>query len=209
MKIVDLSYDIRSKMVHFKGDPVPSIKNIKFIERDGYNIKELYFGTHTSTHVDAPSHFIKEGKSVDQLDAMAYSGLVQILDVSSSAFIDQNAVKNVFLDKVFFYTGSNENWYKMQEFEKYAFITENAAKDLVKKGVKLVGLDSPSVEDPKNLEFSAHKILLKNGTLIIENLNSMELKNLINKVVLVIALPLKIYDGDGSPARVIAILLDD
>ena len=209
MRIIDLSYDIRANMVHFKGDPVPNIKNVKVLEKDGYNVKELYLGTHTSTHVDAPSHFIKNGKSVDELDTLAYSGYVQVLDASSSDFIDEKIVKDVFMERVFFYTGSNRNWYRMTEFKKFSYITEGAAKALVKKNVKLVGLDSPSVEDPENAKFPAHKTLLGNNTLIIENLNSRKVKILINKVVFAIALPLKIFNSDGSPARVIAILWDD
>ncbi|MGC8672984.1 MAG: cyclase family protein [Thermoplasmata archaeon] len=209
MKVFDLTYDIKSNMVHFKGDPIPLIKNVKNIEKDGYNVKEIYMGTHTSTHVDAPSHFIVGGKSVEMLNPLSYSGIVQIVDASDVDFIDEEIVRKVSIERVFFYTGSNTNWDHMLEFEKFSFITESAAKILVKKGVKLVGIDSPSVEDPSNHEFAAHKILLGNETLIIENLNSIELKKIAGKVMFVIALPLRILNGDGSPARVIAIDWDD
>jgi len=208
MKIIDLTYDINTNMPHFKGDPVPEIRNVKSIDMDGYNVKELNIGTHTSTHVDAPSHFIKEGKSVDDLDPFSYSGFVQVVDASDREFIDEEIVKKVFMQKVFFYTGSNMPWDNMFEFDKFSYISEKAAKMLIGKNVNLVGIDSPSVEDPLNSEFPTHKTLLRNGALIIENLNSKELKNLVGKVIMVFAFPLRIRNGDGSPVRVICIEWD-
>lgn len=205
MKIIDLSYDIHDKMVHFKGDPLPEVKNFKSIENDGYNIKELHIGTHTSTHVDAPYHFIKNGKSVDQLDPFSYSGIVQVIDASHDYIISEEIIKNAILNKIFLYTGSNLQWEKISEFENYAYLDKKAAELIVKKNINLVGIDSPSVEDPKNNKFPVHKKLLKNNVLIIENLNSNQLKDLVNKNIFVITLPLKIKNGDGSPARVIAI----
>lgn len=208
MKIIDLTYDIYENMPHFKGDPVPKIRNVKSIDKDGYNVKELNIGTHTSTHVDAPSHFIREGKSVEELDPFSYSGLVQVIDASDREFIDEEIVGRVFMQKIFFYTGSNLSWDNISEFDKFSYISEKAAKMLIKKNVNLVGIDSPSVEDPLNSEFPAHKTLLGNGALIIENLNSKELKNLVGKVIMVFAFPLRIRNGDGSPARVICIEWD-
>jgi arylformamidase len=204
MNIFDLTYDIENGMVHFKGDPIPRIKQVKSINKDGYNVKKIIIGTHTSTHVDSPSHFIENGKSVDKVDVFSYSGIVSVIDASKYDKITPELIKIVSNKKIFFYTGSNLEWNKYKTFKNYSYITKETAEMIVKKNVDLVGIDSPSIEEPNNKDFPAHKILLGNNVLIIENLNSIELKKLVGKVVFVLTLPLKIKEGDGSPARVIA-----
>ncbi|BBD73121.1 hypothetical protein HS1genome_1510 [Sulfodiicoccus acidiphilus] len=61
-------------MPYYPGDPVPSVKQFKSLDKDGVNLKEIHLGSHSGTHVDAPAHFVKDAPSLDQLDPMAYSG---------------------------------------------------------------------------------------------------------------------------------------
>src|SRR5665811_2095056 len=67
-KIIDVTVPISSFTPIFPGDPEPSIEKFLTLENDGCAVSRLSFGSHTGTHVDAPSHILKDGLSVDRLD---------------------------------------------------------------------------------------------------------------------------------------------
>jgi kynurenine formamidase len=81
-------------------------------------------------------------------------------------------------------------------------ISVEAAQLLVERGIKGVGLDSPSLDYGKSSDFAVHRLLLSNGIIGIENLNE-EIVNLPPSGAVVMIMPLKIVGGSGSPARVI------
>ncbi len=200
MNVIDLSFSIENGMPYFKGDPVPSVKQFKEIQKDGYNIKEIHIGTHTGTHIDAPAHFIVGGKTIDQFDPFYFTGFGIAIEYEPGK-LDLGGKK---FDFIFLYTGYNRDWENKREFENFTYIDKDDAVKLKEAKPKFVGIDSPSAEAPESRDFPTHHILLGAGIPIIENLNSRELERLLGKVFMVIAMPLSIKDGDGSPARVIA-----
>ncbi len=191
-------------MPYFKGDPVPKIEQYKSIDKDGYNIKNLNFGTHTGTHIDAPAHFIKGGRTIDQFDPLEISGIATCIryEPGKGLVLPDQKFKVILL-----YTGYNENWDKFKEFENFSYIDAQDAIKLKEYGAKVVGIDSPSAEKAGSVDFETHHILLGNDIPIIENLNSSRLKYLINKSFYLIAIPLPIGKGDGSPIRAVALEL--
>lgn len=202
MEIYDLTFALEDGMPYFKGDPVPKIDQYKKIDKDGYNIKNLNFGTHTGTHVDAPAHFIKNGRTIDKFTPMELSGIGTCIAYSPGKGIKLPDQKfNILL----LYTGYNENWENFKEFENFTYIDKEDAIKIKEYGVKVVGIDSPSAERAGSVYFETHHILLGNDIPIIENLKSSTLKNLINKSFYLIAIPLPIKEGDGSPLRVVAV----
>ena len=79
-----------------------------------------------------------------------------------------------------------------------------AANYLSNKKINAVAIDGPNIDSGINLDFSVHKILLKNNIIIIENLCNL---NRINKKIFkLIAIPLKLYRASGSPIRALAII---
>lgn len=202
MKFYDLSFPFERGMPYFEGDPVPAIEQFKELGKDGYNIKKITIGTHTGTHIDAPAHFIKSGKTVDQLDPSDISG--------SATCIEYDPTKELKLPSqyykiLFLYTGYNLRWKEFTSFKNYSYIKEQDAEKLKDYGAKVIGIDSPSPEIPDSKDFSTHKILLGNSIPIVENLDSSVLGKLLNKSFIALILPLIIKDGDGSPVRVLAL----
>lgn len=188
-------------MPYFEGDPIPEVKQFKRIETDGYNVKELRIGTHTGTHIDAPSHFIEGGKTVDRLELSDLSGIGTCIsyDPSKEVVLPQEKYKIIFL-----YTGYNLNWNNFKIFRDYSYIKKEDAQELSDYGARMVGIDSPTAEIPNSSDFKTHKILLGNFIPIVENLNSEHLRNLVNHSFMVQVTPLLIRNGDGAPVRVIA-----
>ena len=81
-KIIDVTVPISSFTPIFPGDPEPSIERTCTLEKDGCAVSRLSFGSHTGTHVDAPSHILKDGLSVDRLDIESLMGKAVVLDFS-------------------------------------------------------------------------------------------------------------------------------
>jgi kynurenine formamidase len=179
--------------------------------KDGVNLSDIEMGAHTGTHVDAPIHFIEGGAGVGELPVEQYVGEAVVLDLSykpSGSAITENDLKRFKKlikkgDIVLLYTGMSTHWNEKWASTNYTYIGENAAKWLVDKGVKTVGIDFLSVEKYGVEEPKTHRILLGSGVTIIESLSS-ELKRFVGERIFLVCLPLKIEGSDGAPARAIA-----
>ncbi len=202
MKVHDLSFAIEKGMPYFQGDPIPQVNQFKQISKDGYNVKEIHLGTHTGTHVDAPSHFIPGGKTIDKFSPLELSGIATCIDYDPGVGVRLPREK---FPVILLYTGYNEKWREFSTFKGFSYISPKDAEMIREYGAKLVGIDSPSAEKEGSTDFETHHILLGGGIPIIENLNSRELKNIVDKTFYLLAIPLVISEGDGSPMRVIAL----
>jgi kynurenine formamidase len=169
------------------------------LEKDGYEVHFVCLGTHVGTHIDAPSHMLARGKSLDQFPLEKFSGRGVYIKIEGN--FDLEVVKKAQLAKddiVLFDTGMSSMYYQPRYFHGYPPITEAMAGYLVECKVKMVGVDMCSVDyEP----FPAHKILLEHEILIIENLTN--LSKLQSKTFTIHAFPLPLQ-LDASPTRVIA-----
>lgn len=196
---VDLSVVLNEKTPVYPGDPIISTKPSGILEKDGYADSIVTFGNHNGTHVDAPSHMILGGKTLDQFPVDRFFGKGVLINVQKGITLD--TIKKVKIEKdsiVLFYTGMSDKYHIEEYFTKYPAIPEEVANYLVDKRVKMVGVDMCSVDHEP---FPVHRIFLKNKILIIENLTN--LSSLEGKNFTVYAFPLK-FQIDGSPARVVA-----
>ena len=204
--IYDISLTISDDMVTWPKDPKVVINKARSISNgDSCNVTQLEMGSHTGTHIDAPYHFDDEGKKVDQLDLKTLTGGVTVFSISNNKEISIKDVKALPLDgetRVLFKTSNSAKWQSgMTQFiEDYVYVTNEAAKYLVDTGIKLVGIDYLSIEKYGSKGHETHKTFLENSVILVEGLN---LSSVSPGNYELIALPLKIKDGDGSPARVI------
>ncbi|BCU67605.1 cyclase [Sulfolobales archaeon HS-7] len=196
--ILDLSLYIENEMPFYPGDPKPYIKTYKTLEKDGVNLHELHLGTHTGTHVDVPFHFVKDGKTLDQIPLERFMGNATSLAVTDQSNIKLDSIPNEG-DVLVLYTGTNLQWKKGWDMSSIARIDETTAKNIVSSGKKLVAIDSPSIGYPE-----VHRILLGNDIMIVENLNSHALSQLVGKKFQFMAFPILVKGVDGAPARALA-----
>lgn len=183
----------------YPGDPKVQIEVAGQIDKDGYLDHLLSFGTHNGTHIDAPAHMVSDGKMLDAFNVDSFIGTGKLLDVRSGFKLSVLEVTDIQAnDIILFYTGASDNYKSPDYYENHPVITDEFADYAVSNGVKMIGVDTGSVD---NEPFSIHKKLLVNNILIIENL--VNLNKLLGKKFKVIALPLNL-EVEGSPARVIA-----
>lgn len=197
--LIDLSVSLNRNTPVYPGDPQFTIKPNGILEKDGYADSIVTFGNHNGTHVDAPSHMIQGGRTLDRFSVDKFSGKGVLVDVQSG--FNLNEIKKEKIEQgsiVLFYTGMSIKYHTEEYFVKYPAIPEELANYLVDNKIKMVGVDMCSVDHEP---FPIHKIFLKNEILVIENLTN--LRSLQDKKFTIFAFPLK-FEMDGSPARVVA-----
>ncbi len=210
-KIYDLSINIKNNMIKWPSDPEISIKDLYSIKKgDNLNFKEVNFGVHTGTHIDAPYHFNNKGKKIHQLNLYDLIGEVYVKEIDSPV-INKKVLKNIDLLKykrILFKTLNSKLQLLNKKFftENYVHITKDGAKYLAKNKIKVVGIDYLSIESYKNKKGDAHKILTNANIIILESLNLSKVKE---GSYLLIALPIKLYNSDGAPARIVLIKFEN
>ena len=210
-KVYDLSVTIRSFMPLWPTNPNLRIEPVGTVPRDGYLVESINGVTHSGTHIDAPSHMLENGDSVDKLplENLVSEGFMIKISPKGKE-INEGHLRERWRDD---YNGKaillNTGWYKKRGFTRefqYDFpgLSEDAAEFLIKRGVKLVGIDSLGIEPFDHSDFKVHKKILGAGIIIIEDLYGLDQLQE-GKKYLITAAPLKIENGSGAPARVFAI----
>ena len=202
---IDISVTLGDGMVHWPNDPPVSITRVKDIEHGATaNLSVISMGTHSGTHVDAPIHFIREGKGIDNIPIDTLVGRARVIEIRDPESItsEELAIHDIQRDEriLFKTTNSSDLWQKDEFVQDFVFISDTAADFLVDCGVRLVGVDYLSVGSFKRGGSYVHKTLLSGGIWIIEGLN---LLNVTPGNYDLICLPLRIVEGDGAPARAI------
>lgn len=203
MKIVDLSHRLFHNMPTYPSDPDLKIQCEKDIKTHNTLVHSFRMGTHTGTHIDAPSHVLKEGKNLDDFDISHFMGETIKVDFQTyqKLDIDEQEVSGIIFDC---------NWEKNFNNPKKFYgssrpeIPIDFIKALIRKDIKFFGCDLPSVDKSGSKNKLIHNTLLKNEILIYESLTNL------NKIPSLlkfdfIGLPLKIKDIDGCPVRSLAI----
>jgi arylformamidase len=209
MKIHDVTLTIHERMPVWPGDPSVDLHRISKIEEGANaNVSFLALGVHTGTHVDAPYHFLMEGKYVDALLLDILIGPTTVVGIDSSINeINESVVKALNLKpgitRILFKTRNSAFWQENNaEFQPgFVGISEDGALELVKRGIKLVGIDYLSIA-PYKRSRPTHEVLLKAELVVIEGLN---LSQVIPGEYNLYCLPLKLAHTDGAPARVVLI----
>jgi kynurenine formamidase len=211
-RIHDLSATLRTHMPVWPTSPLPVIEPVGVIARDGYAVERLTCLTHTGTHLDAPFHFLEDGKTVDAIPPQDLVGSAMVIDLRQE--LNGTVVSRATLEKrwpqgkspafALLETGwSRERALTRRYLYEFPGIEPAAAQFLVEKGVKGVGTDTLSVDPFANSGFEAHKVLLRRGVWILEALDHLDELREGTEYTLVVA-PLKIEGGSGAMSRVFA-----
>ncbi len=206
-KIIDISWPIIETMTAYKDRSVVKIQPTKTWEKDHAREALVTLGTHTGTHVDAPSHFMQGGQSIDQLNLLTLIGPCMVFDMThiddSIGFDD---VKSLDVDSgkiVLFKTRNSEREYDALFDPNFIYLHKSAAKFLAQKNVRAVGIDYLGIERGQ-AEHETHLMLLEKNIPIIEGLR---LGHVEPREYFLCCLPLKLQGLEAAPAR--AILLED
>ena len=207
-KYYDITITMKPGMTVYPGDPQFEAAEHMCMEKgDVCNVSVISFGSHTGTHMDAPKHFYKDGLTVDKLPLEHFLGPTRVVEIRNKPEISACDLENLSIrkgERILFKTDNSFSKKEAGFNENYVHITPDAAQFLADKGVITVGIDYLSVEGYRNEVPQTHYTLLGNNIAILEGLR---LDDIMPGEYELIALPLKIENGNGSPVR--AILVQD
>ena len=206
MKLIDVSIPIRDAMTVYRGNPPVRIRPAMTLRKDGVNLSELCLGSHTGTHVDAPSHFVKGGKAIDRLDLDRFIGPAYVADLRRvrggiSATDLEKAPIPRSSRRVLLRTTNSRWWHPARAFRTdFVYLAPDGADWLVERGVRLVGIDYLSIEGYGIAGAPTHKRLLGAGIPILEGLDLFGVRPGRWQLA---AFPLRIVNGDAGLSRAV------
>lgn len=202
---IDISYPIDNDIAIYPGNPAFDLERVQDIDcGDSVRISMISMGSHTGTHIDAPSHFIENGENLDTIPLERMNGKATVVDATNISDIDVELLQSIDIDRdsiLLFKTNNSVVWECDSILNDYVTLTYEAADYLAEKKIKLVGIDYLTVERPRSKRIegkSVHRSLLGNEILICE---ALKLKDISAGEYEFICLPLKIRGTDGSPVR--------
>jgi kynurenine formamidase len=215
-KIYDLSHPLNNNTLAYPGDPHYTAKRFATIADDGCETHSISLCSHTGTHIDAPSHFIQGGLTVDQIPLSKLVGPAVLIDLSNNIKPKQKITWEDIVPYakelkpgviVLICTGWYEKW-GTKEYYDHPFLMKDVAQEFVSRGVRTIAVDFLNPDETvlkgeTEHGFIFHGIVLGAGGFIVENMTNM--KSLIGLSNLHVSLlPLKLEGIDGSPIRAIA-----
>jgi arylformamidase len=202
---IDVSIPLRTGMVHWPDHPLVVIERVLDRERgDAAHVSKLSLSAHTGTHMDAPIHFLREGAGIDQMTVTAAMGRARVIAIASPEKVTMAELQRYQIrrgERVLFKTRNSTRVWQSDTFvTNFVYIAQDAARHLAKLGVQTVGVDYLSVGGFSHDGSETHQALLEAGIWIIEGLNLSAVEAGDYELV---CLPLRIFGGDGAPARAV------
>ena len=195
MKIYDISQEVFSCQV-YADDPVPEKKLLYSMKKGNlYNLTAFGMCTHVGTHIDAPFHFIKDGKTVDSIGLDTFVGMAYVAeyhgivsDTAAAEILKKARKQNTEAAKRILIKGDAE-------------VSSKAAKVFAGSGILLLGNESQTV-GPESAPMEVHLILLRAGVVLLEGIRLAEVSE---GIYFLNAAPLNLSGADGSPCRAVLI----
>jgi arylformamidase len=212
--IVDLTHTLYTGMPTYPGDePVPEIISAPSDIAADIQTAAIRLGSHFGTHIDAPLHFLPNGKGLMDFPIESFAGQAICLNKKDHAdsLIDLTPKEYPFIRKsspdwILIYTGFDKNWGRPEYFSRHPFLSHAFCRFIIDTGVTGIGIDFPSIDaaDAAEDNFPIHHLILNAGLLVLENLTNLG-KLPQNRTFELYALPLK-TKTEAAPARVVAVL---
>lgn len=199
---IDISQRLDENVAVWPGDTPFSYKvNWSKNDSGSVNVGQINMSLHTGTHIDAPFHFDNDGKKVIDLDLDLYIGNARVIHLSNKTSIGVNELSNFDLQGVTRLLIRTDAWKNRSVFpQTIPHIQPELAAYLSELGVRLIGLDLPSVDPLESKELSAHHELAGHNIHILEGLILDDIGPGNYELA---ALPLPLVEADGSPVRAV------
>ena len=198
MKVVDISQEVFSCRV-YPGDPAPQRQVLCSMEKgDLYNLSAFSMCAHNGTHIDAPFHFIKDGKTVDEICLEAFVGMAYVA-VHHGIVTGDDAVDIIEKAKK-----QNPEATKRILIKGDVEVSLEAAKIFASSDILLLG-NEPQTIGPQNAPMAVHLVLLGANVILLEGIRLSEVSE---GVYFLNAAPLNLSGADGSPCRAVLIAVE-
>lgn len=209
MKIIDISLTISPRLPVWPGDPQVELEQVDSMDKGAHaNVSHFSAGVHVGTHVDAPHHFLNDGRTVEQLSLEVLTGPCYVAQLPDgveaiTAEVLEGTALPADTSRILFGTSNSRFWSQGEPAfqEDFVAVTEDGAKWLVERDIWLVGVDYLSVA-PYGDSVPTHRALLGAGMVVVEGLDLSAVPRGFYELY---CLPLKLLGADGAPARAILV----
>ena len=204
--LIDISPPLSEKSPVWPGDVAFSRRHQCRIDKgDNIDLSSVQTTVHIGAHADAPSHYDSAGKTIDQVSIEPYIGPCQVVTVRTPVIKknDLDFLGGALPKRLLIRTCSFDHQSKFDS--SFSVFCPDAIRFCSSKGVKLIGIDTPSFDDFHSKSLPSHMALLETG---IRNLEGLELCHVADGLYELVALPLKLVGFDASPVRAILRSLD-
>ncbi|MBM3553959.1 MAG: cyclase family protein [Alphaproteobacteria bacterium] len=217
MRIVDLSVELADNMVRYPSPYLPpvSVRPAARHEVEARSAQIVTFGTHVSTHLDAPFHSYATGKTIDQIPLAQLCGVARIARIPGKTRanpIDRKDLEGFAwlgsCEKLVLDTGwARATWGGQEYFLEGPYLTRGAAQFLAEQPkLHMIAMDFPNIDKPEETVMGTpapnHRIILGKEIVLLENLvNLWE----VDEQFLLYGAPPRLVGGDGCPARAVAV----
>lgn len=196
-QLIDITRPIHPDMAVYPGNPTVQFSQITAASPDSSAVTAITLGSHTGTHIDAPAHIAAHEPGTGQYDLTLLNGPCEVVEVLADSLITRHNLPATAAERVLLKT---RNSVLASEVFDATFIAldDGAAEELVRRGVRLVGIDGPSIKK-KGVKNNVHRLLLTAGIVIIEGL---VLRDVLPGAYTLWCLPLAV-NLDGAPVRAV------
>jgi len=203
VRYYDISLNLSPETVRWVVAPPLEVHERRRMSRgDDVNATALTMSVHAGTHVDAPLHFVPDGAGIDSVPLERFIGPAVVHHVDTDRFITEAHVSAIPLEgvtRVLFKT-RNSDLLKRRDFEPdFVALSLGAARALVARGVRLVGLDYLSVAHADE-QVSVHRAFLDHGVVLLEGIDLSEIAPGRYELI---CFPLRLRGLDGAPCRAV------
>lgn len=205
---IDLTHMIEKNMPFYPGTGAPKITQKNTVETDGFAEVEICFYSHTGTHMDAPAHMVKGGKTLDEYPVEHFFGKAFLLDLRDG-IPDLNVLLKLksqleTVDFIILYTGWSDYWGDERYFKDFPVLPIEHVNWLLSLGIRGFGMDAISIDPVDTVTFENHHAVFSNNGTITENLTNLSaIKSLIFDIIM---MPLKNKNSDGISIRAVAVV---
>lgn len=212
MPFIDLSWPLAPGIAKIPHAPGVQFRQFSSIAAgDSSNMTEFTIASHIGTHIDAPRHFIEGGKTIDQIELDRFAGPALVVPITREAeqaiTAEDLSEADVRPDDIVLLNTGWHRKFTSPDYQRHPYLSEEAARYLVDRRVKMVGIDCVNVEMPIVARPAGHGrpihlMLLGHDIPIIENLANLDAVT--GRRMRLYAFPLSYKGSDGAQARVVA-----
>jgi len=206
-RIIDITPPVDRSIAVWPGDTPYSVSWVARMDKGAScNVSSITTTPHVGAHADGPLHFLVDGPPIGDVDLEPYLGRCRVLDVTGAAAVTEESVFGMDLTsatRLLFKTGTFPD--PLSWNPDFAYLDPAFVRRLGKMGVRLVGIDTPSVDPMDSKTLPAHHALVEMG---MRNLEGLDLSRVTPGDYELIALPLRLADADSSPVRAVLRTLD-
>lgn len=196
--LIDISRPIHPSMVVYPGNPGVAFESYQKTSADKNALTNITLGSHTGAHIDAPAHIHEGAAGSDSYPLDVLVGLAEVVDVPAGEVITAMDLPATSQERVLIKTVNSLK--NINTFDpSFVALDESAAAELVRRGVKLVGVDALSIKK-KGVKDRTHAILLDAGVVVVEGLWFADVPTGQYELM---CLPLPLVGLDGAPVRAV------